>query len=98
MEAIGDLLAAVPAGATPVVFHSAVLSYLSDAARRDFIGRLRRAGVRWISNEGPGVVSGVATDAGAPRGEPTKAYFVVADDGDAVATADPHGGWLRWFG
>lgn len=97
VEAIGDLLADVPPGATPVVFHSAVLSYVSDERRRELIGKLRRAGVRWISNEGPGVVSGVTTDAGAPPVEPTKAYFVVALDGEAVATADPHGGWLRWL-
>jgi hypothetical protein len=98
----GDLLtdlpalaSRAPADATLVVFHSAVLAYLAEADRRRFRDQVERLAAErptvWLSNEGPGVVVGVAEPAG-------PVPFVLARDGVALATADPHGAWLRWLG
>lgn len=58
-QVVGDLLAQVPAGATPVIFHSAVLAYLSIEDRESFVTRVRSLSCRWISNEAPGVLPSV---------------------------------------
>jgi hypothetical protein len=98
----GDLLtdlpalaSRAPADATLVVFHSAVLAYLTAADRRRFRDQVERLAAErptvWLSNEGPGVVVGVAEPAG-------PVPFVLARDGVALATADPHGAWLSWLG
>ncbi|MCP4222654.1 MAG: DUF2332 domain-containing protein, partial [Actinomycetia bacterium] len=42
VDTIDDALALVPTGATPVVFHSAVLNYISRADRKRFAERLAR--------------------------------------------------------
>lgn len=82
-----------PASATLVVFHSAVLAYLDDAQRAMFRAAVtalaRHRPTVWLSNEGPGVV----VDIQVPDGE---VPFVLARDGDALATASPHGQWLHW--
>lgn len=90
-----------PAGATTVVFHSAVLAYLAPDDRRRFAAGLRGRDVVWVSNEAPGVVAGPDPGAGAepPPDAGAAARFVVRVGPDArpVAVADPHGGWLRWL-
>jgi len=97
---IDELLAEVPAEVTPVVFHSAVLAYLDESARRAFAEKmLRHDRVVWISNEGPGVVPGLVAPVGAPHGAPSVAHFVVGVGGARVAAvSDPHGAWLTWIG
>ncbi|MEY9839919.1 DUF2332 domain-containing protein [Streptacidiphilus sp. EB103A] len=52
-EAVGDLIAQVPDGATAVVFHSAVLAYLPTEARESFAETVRSLPCHWISNEAP---------------------------------------------
>ena len=59
----GDLLAELPAlaaqappSATLVVFHSAVLVYLSAETRRAFVDIVQSLPGHWISNEGPDVL------------------------------------------
>jgi hypothetical protein len=96
VERIDDVLAAVPSGMTPVVFHSAVLAYLPPERRITFREAMdRHPDVLWISNEGPGVLQGVTTTLTPPAGAATKAYFIVATSGrDHVGIADPHGSWL----
>lgn len=97
----GDLttdLAAVadhaPAGATLVVFHSAVLSYLDAAGRDRFRAELDELASRrplvWVSNEGPRVV----VDVPIPDGP---VPFVLARDAQPLGYADPHGAGLDWF-
>jgi hypothetical protein len=89
-----DAVADVPAGVMLVIYHSAVLAYLDDAARgrfRDQLAELRRRRtVVWISNEAPGVVVDVAPPDG-PR------PFVLAQDEVPLAFASGHAEWLRWF-
>jgi hypothetical protein len=95
----GDLLtdlpalaAQAPAGATLVIYHSAVLAYVAPPDRLRFAGLVRGLGAVWLSSEGPGVVPGVPVPShhGAP--------FVLARDGRTpLAIADGHGAWLRWL-
>ena len=98
LDVIVECLAAVPVDVTPVVFHSAVLNYLSTDARQSFAREMRRhPRVVWISNEGPGVVESVRTDLTPPPASGALAYFVVGVNGVRVeAISDPHGSWLRW--
>jgi hypothetical protein len=95
----GDLLtdlpalaAQAPAGATLVVYHSAVLAYVAPGDRRRFAATVRGLPAVWLSNEGPGVLPGlpVPPHQGAP--------FVLGRDGRTpVAITDPHGTWLQWL-
>jgi Uncharacterized protein conserved in bacteria (DUF2332) len=54
---LGTLVAEAPAGATPVVFHSAALAYLSDGDRTAAAAAITGSGARWISFEGRDVVT-----------------------------------------
>jgi hypothetical protein len=94
---IDELLAGVPPDLTPVVFHSAVLGYLTREARAAFAGRMRaHPNAVWISNEGPGVMEGLTLDL-APPDRGNIAYFIVGLGGEqGVAISSPHGAWLKW--
>jgi hypothetical protein len=84
-----------PAGATLVVFHTAVLGYVRDPAdRRGLADTVRALGARWIANEPPEVVEveQPPRPGPAPGGE-----ILLSLDGEALAWADPHGAWLRWL-
>ncbi|MCW2811524.1 MAG: hypothetical protein JWP61_1982, partial [Friedmanniella sp.] len=100
LERLPELLAEVPAGLTPVVFHSAVAAYLPDDRRAEFaalMGELVAAGrCHWVSNEGPNVLPDVTATGPALSAEPTT--FVLGCDGRAVAWSHPHGTTLTWFG
>jgi len=95
----GDLLTDLPAlaaqaptEATLVVYHSAVLAYVTPADRQRFAGTVRGLPAVWLSNEGPAVLPGIPVPAyqGAP--------FVLARDGKtALAITDSHGTWLQWL-
>ena len=95
----GDLLtdlpalaARAPAGATLVVYHSAVLAYVAPGQRLRFADTVRGVADVWLSNEGPGVVPGLAVPD--CQDDP----FVLARDGRTpLALADGHGTWLRWL-
>lgn len=98
LDGLPALLAEAPAGATKVVFHSAVLAYLRRADRERFAELMRaRTDVVWISNEALTVVPGLATSA-EPPADVAPGYFVVGVGGSrAAALADPHGSWLSWI-
>lgn len=83
-----------PAGATLVVFHTAVLGYVHDPAdRRRFAETVGGLDARWIANEPPGVVELEL----APRpGRTPGGEIVLSLDGEPLAWADPHGAWLQW--
>ncbi|MCO1658919.1 DUF2332 domain-containing protein [Pseudonocardia humida] len=88
------LLAGVPAGATPVVFHTAVLAYLPDPAdRQRFAETVLGSGATWLAAEAPGLVPGPAAAAAAGRVRPGE--FLLCRDGDPVAATDPHGAAVR---
>jgi hypothetical protein len=92
----GDLVTDLPAlarqappGATLVIYHSAVLGYLSHAERRQFAGTVRGLDAVWLSND-------VTLDV--PVTAPGEAAFHLVRDGRTLlATADTHGTWLHWL-
>ena len=94
----GDLLTDLPAlarqappGATLVIYHSAVMGYLSVAERGRFAGIVGGLDAVWLSNEPAGLLEGAEPAAGDPA-------FQIARDGHApLALTDPHGTWLRWL-
>lgn len=90
------LIAMAPKGATLVVFHTAVLAYVTPRQKRDgFAAMMRRRNVVWISNETPGIFSfPTANVSPAPSG----GRFVVTVDGKPVAWAGPHGQSIDWVG
>lgn len=91
----GDLVAELPAlveraprGAHVVVFHSAVLVYLSPERRQAFVDLVREMPhVTWISNEGAGVFPWMAEQLQVPVDGRT----VLALDGVPYALVGPHG-------
>jgi hypothetical protein len=87
------LAAQAPAGATLVVYHSAVLAYVAPERRRVFADLVRGLGAAWLSNEGPRVLADVPV--AAFTGDP---FLLVRDGRTPLATADGHGAWLHWFG
>jgi hypothetical protein len=96
----GDLLTdtaalagAAPARATLVVYHTAVLAYLSLEQRAQFARTMADLDAVWLSNEAPGVLPGVA---GPPREGSN--FMLVRNGREALAYTDPHGTWLEWLG
>jgi hypothetical protein len=92
---LASLAAEAPRDATLVVFHTAVLGYVSGQAQRDAFARsVRELRATWISNEAPGVFPGITAQlpGPVPRGQ-----FVLAIDGKPVAISDPHGAALMWI-
>lgn len=88
LEQLPSLLNEVPSGTTPVVFHSAVLTYLSSRDRAAFIELIRsHPEVTWISNEGESVLPEVS----AQVTEPIDGRTIVAVNGTPIALAGPHG-------
>ncbi|MER7770781.1 DUF2332 domain-containing protein [Kitasatospora sp. NPDC096140] len=94
---IRELVAQVPTGATPVVFHSAVLAYLSPEAREEFATTVRELPGHWISNEAVSVLPAVARRLPRPA-PPGSGLFALALDERPVAFTGPHGQSLDWFG
>jgi hypothetical protein len=98
------VLAEAPAGATLVVFHSAVLTYVTPDRRRAFAERLAAASLQrdvvWLSNEAPGVVPEITALAPGP-GERSfllgRTRFTHGARRDEIlARAHPHGATLDW--
>jgi hypothetical protein len=95
----GDLLtdlpalaAQAPAGATLVIYHSAVLAYVAPDDRAMLAETVASLGAVWLSNEAAGVIPGM------PGPARDGAAFVVVRDGRVpIAFADPHGTWLQWL-
>jgi hypothetical protein len=98
----GDLLiettrlaASAPADATLVVFHSAVMPYLSPEDRTRFIEIVSQLPAVWVSFEGLGVLPEIGARLGVS--ERDDRAFVLARDGQPMALASPHGRWMRWL-
>jgi hypothetical protein len=99
------LLDQVPRDTRLVVFHSAVLTYVTAERRQAFADVLARASRRreivWISNEAPGNVREIAALAPA---QPTLRFLVGRTrftggrrEDELLALAHPHGGELTWL-
>jgi hypothetical protein len=90
------LMAAAPKDATLVVFHTAVLAYVSSPENRErFAATMRKANAVWISNEAPSVFPSLA-DKVTPSSAPGR--FLSMQDGEPIAWTGPHGQSLDWFG
>jgi len=95
VDDLAVLAAQAPAEATLVVFHSAVLAYLSPPRRQDFAAAVGGLDALWLSNEGTSVLAEL-TDQPAPP--PGTAPFILARDGRTpLAFTDPHGTWIQWL-
>jgi hypothetical protein len=93
---LAALARAAPEDATLVIFHTAVLAYVSPAAEREEFARSVGALCDfWIANEAPQVFPEIAARAGreGPRGS-----FLLSVNGAPLAWSDPHGAWLDWIG
>lgn len=101
----GDLLDELPAlvveaaaNGDVIVFHTAVIMYLSAADRERFDAMMRAlvadGACRWVSNEDPRVLPSVLD--GAPP-LPDEPAMVLGVDGRAVAWAHQHGRSLAWL-
>ena len=88
-EEVRRLAAAAPDGATLVVFHSAVLAYLREDERAQFVAEVQSLDAVWLSNEASGVLADVRSKL--PVGIDSRGDFIVARDGDPVALAGGHG-------
>lgn len=84
------LASEAPDDATLVVFHSAVLTYVSPADRQRFVDQVTALPGYWISNEGPGVLPAVTAQVPAGRDDALH-RFLTAVDGRPVAWSGPHG-------
>lgn len=88
-EGLPVLAEAAPADARLVVFHSAVLVYLSEEDRARFRRTVEGLDCTWVSNEGAAVFPDIA--ARLPEGADANGRFVLAVDGRPIALTSPHG-------
>jgi hypothetical protein len=88
---LAALASRAPAGATLVIYHSAVLGYLSEAGRGQFAEIVRGLDAVWLSNE-PAQLLGVTAPAASDS-----SFQIVRDGHTLLAVTDPHGSWLRWL-
>lgn len=86
-DLIADAAASAPRDATLVVFHTAVLAYLTPEDRERFRRTMADTDAVWLSNEGLGVFP--EFERVVPPGE--RHRFVLAVDGEPVALTHPHG-------
>ncbi len=105
VEGIEPLLARVPSGLRPVVFHTAVLAYLPSERRDQFAQIMAdHREVLWLANEGDGIVR--HDDGSLEVGRPnpgssawseSPAPFVLARNGVPVALTQAHGEWIEFL-
>lgn len=88
LHALPDLADEAPADATLVIFHSAVLAYLSAEDRARFGELVAELPGHWISNESEGVIATLPSPVRTPADQ---GRFVLAVDGQPRALTDPHG-------
>src|SRR5579875_1808868 len=99
VDRLAETAAQAPPAATLVVFHSAVLAYLTPGRRTEFAEAIRALGAEWLSNEAPRVLSHLpGFPAELPAPDPGPAPFLLTQGGrEALAFTDAHGAWIRWF-
>jgi hypothetical protein len=91
IDRLPEALELLPAGCTPVVFHTAVLAYLQRARREEFVALVTSLGVRWVAQESAGIVPGIDPGLAGPES------FVLSVDGRPLAVTAPHGGRIDWL-
>jgi hypothetical protein len=91
---LARLVAEAPSGATRVIFHTAVLAYVSGLAdRAAFAAEAMRLGDCWIANEVPPALPGLETFST----ETAQGRFLLSVGGKPVGWADPHGAGVDWI-
>lgn len=95
-DKVADLVASAPTGSTPVVFHTAVLVYLSKEERSRFAATVSQLPAHWISNESEFVFPHIAERVSARPAVP-EASFLMALDGVPKAYTGPHGQFIHWL-
>lgn len=76
-----------------VVFHSAVVAYLSDSTDRDrFWKQMMHSNATWISNESPRVYSATQHLV-----EQSQGRFLLTVNGEPTAWTGPHGQSIEWI-
>ncbi|GAB12138.1 hypothetical protein ARGLB_008_01610 [Arthrobacter globiformis NBRC 12137] len=102
-EQLLSLAGQVPADAALVVFHSAVMGYLSADGRARFRatmqGLAHDRGCHWLSNEGETVIIQEDGSAVLPDMEPSRigGNFLLQHNSRPVAITGPHGQSLDWL-
>lgn len=76
---------------TVVVWHSAVLAYVSAFERASFADLMAELPVTWIANEG------ATLEIGPPAPWPDAGDFVLRRDAEPIAVTDPHGASITWL-
>jgi hypothetical protein len=106
-DAVADVAALTATAAEhghPVLTTSWALSYLSDDERRQFVAELDHFGghddLSWVIAESPAQTSGLPVPATDPATDTTVVSVVRwrggRRTGQRLATAHPHGAWVRW--
>ena len=94
-KGLTNLASRAPAHAKLVVFHTAVLAYVSSQDDRDAFVRSRRdLGATWICNEFPYVYPEIAKKV---RESHRKGMFLLSVGGQPVAWTAPHGQTIEWM-
>jgi hypothetical protein len=102
-ERLLDLAAQAPVDATLVVFHSAVMGYLSADGRSTFRQAMLQLtasrGCHWLSNEGHMVIDQEDGSNVVPEVAPERILgrFLLTHNGSPVAITGPHGQSLEWL-
>jgi len=92
---IRALVAEMPEGTTRVIFHTAVLGYLSSAEERSAFGQtVEDLEVVWISNEPPALFPNMTQGLSEPW---PLGLFLLSMNRRPMAWADPHGASLDWI-
>jgi hypothetical protein len=95
-DSITALAAQAPAGATLVVFHSAVMTYLPAPERERFVATVTDLAGHWVSLEGPSVAP-LGGRRLPPSPDPGRTLFILECDGVPVGFADAQGRSLYWI-
>lgn len=95
VPALHRLVEQVPGDVTRVVFHTAVLAYLPDAARLALADTVRDLPGHWVVQEGVNVLPDVHRGAAEAAAEMTEPFFVQSVDGEPTALVGPHGAWIQ---
>jgi hypothetical protein len=89
------VIALAPKSMQLVVYHSAVLGYVTSQSDRDaFANTVRQTGAVWISNEAQAIFPEVAKAAPSP---PSPGSFLLSVNGEPIAWTGPHGQSIDWF-
>ncbi|APG48073.1 DUF2332 domain-containing protein [Phaeobacter porticola] len=90
---LADLMAEAPRDATLVVFHSAVLTYVSGQRDREaFADQMQASQAVWLSNESARVFPQFSPQTGQSRDH----LFLLTQNGVPEAWTGPHGQSLDW--